>query len=83
VSFYDEVLRELLLAIGAALFIGNLIALVRRRAAAPAAVRAAPGVGDGDDEPEYLERAPVARTVLFMVIGFVVMVTALAALIAY
>ena len=30
-SFYDEVLRELVTALGAALFIANLFALVRRR----------------------------------------------------
>jgi hypothetical protein len=82
VSFYDEVLRELLLALGAALFLGNLIALIRLRRGAPAAVRSAPPIGDGD-EPEYLDHAPVARTVLFLVIGFVVMVTALAAIIAF
>ena len=33
-GFYDEVLRELLVAMGAALFLGNLMALVRRRAPA-------------------------------------------------
>ena len=31
-SFYDEVLRQLVIAIGAALFFGNLYALWRRRA---------------------------------------------------
>ena len=30
-SFYDEVLRELITALGAALFLANLFALVRRR----------------------------------------------------
>ena len=32
VNFYDDVLRELIVALGAALFIGNLYALIRRRA---------------------------------------------------
>jgi hypothetical protein len=81
VSFYDEVLREILLALGAALFIGNLIALIRIRRGAPAAVRSAAPTGEG--EPEYLDHAPIGRTLLFLVIGFVVMVTALAAIIAF
>ena len=33
-DFYDEVLRELLVAMGGALFVGNLMALLRRRAPA-------------------------------------------------
>ena len=81
-SFYDDVLRELLLALGAALFIGNLIALIRIRRDAPAAVRSGPATADGD-EAEYLDHAPIGRTLLFLVIGFVVMVTALAAIIAF
>lgn len=70
-DFYDEVLRELLVAMGAALFVGNLMALLRRRAATPA----------GDDG-EALPRAPVGRTVAFMVIGFVVAFWGLASLLA-
>jgi hypothetical protein len=70
-DFYDEVLRELLVAMGAALFVGNLLALVRRRAA----------VSPGEDG-EALERAPVGRTVAFMVLGFVVAFWGLASLLA-
>jgi hypothetical protein len=82
VSFYDEVMRELVFAIGAALFIGNLIALFRRRRGVPAGAR--PGLGAApDDEPEYLEQAPIARTLTFLAIGFVVMVAGLASLIVY
>lgn len=55
-GFYDEVLRELLVAMGAALFVGNLLALLRR--------------------------APVARTLTYMAIGFVVAVWGLASLVA-
>lgn len=66
-SFYDQVLRELLAAVGAALFLGNLVALVRRRA---------PVGAQGSD----LERAPVMRTVVYMVLGFVVMVWGIASL---
>ena len=35
-SFYDEVMRELIAAIGAALFVANVLALVRRNADAKA-----------------------------------------------
>jgi hypothetical protein len=72
VSFYDEVLRELITAVGAALFVGNLIALVRRRSdrARVPATR----------EPDTLPQAPVTRTVFYLVIGFVVMVAGIAAI---
>ena len=73
-SFYDQVLRELLAAVGGALFVGNLMALVRRRREASVAT----GTGGEAD----LDHAPVARTVLYLVIGFVVMVWGLASLIA-
>jgi len=72
-DFYDEVLRELLVAVGAALFVGNLMALIRRRA--PASV--APSE-DGHAVP----RAPVGRTVAFMVIGLFVALWGLASLLA-
>jgi hypothetical protein len=70
-DFYDEVLRELLVAMGAALFVGNLMALLRRRAPAP----------DGGDA-QASPRAPVGRTVAFMVMGFVVAFWGLASLLA-
>ena len=73
-DFYDEVLRELLVAMGAALFVGNLMALLRRRAAvAPNEV--------GEDG-EALQRAPVARTVAYMAMGFVIAFWGLASLLA-
>lgn len=68
-SFYDQVLRELLVAVGGALFVGNLLALVRRRREAPAA---------GAD----LAEAPIGRTVLYLVIGLVVMVWGIGSLVA-
>ena len=71
VSIYDDVLRELVAAIGAALFVGNLIALVRRRSGSKVAA-----TRGGDTLPE----APIARTVVYLVIGFVVMVAGLAAI---
>ena len=70
-DFYDEVLRELLVAMGAALFVGNLVALLRRRA--PASVT---------EEGEALPRAPLGRTVAYLVIGFVVAVWGVASLAA-
>jgi hypothetical protein len=70
-DFYDEVLRELLVAMGAALFVGNLMALLRRRAPAPV----------GEDGQE-LPRAPVGRTVAYMLMGFVVAFWGLASLLA-
>lgn len=74
-SFYDDVLRELIAAVGAALFVGNLVALIRRRRdrqTAPA--RAARPAGSGADRSADLTQAPTARTVTYMVLGFVVMV---------
>ena len=68
-SFYDEVMRELLVAVGGALFLGNLLALFRRRA---------PVDGDAHDLP----RAPVARTLTYLVLGLVVMVWGIASLAA-
>jgi hypothetical protein len=72
-DFYDEVLRELLVAVGAALFVGNLMALLRRRA--PASVAQS-------EDGHALPQAPVARTVAFLVLGFVVAFWGLASLLA-
>jgi hypothetical protein len=88
-SFYDEVLRELIAAMGAALFFGNLYALVRRhydedRIAARTVERGRPGspvrsVAKPSAKRE-LAQAPIARTMAFLVLGFVVMVAGLASL---
>ena len=75
-DFYDEVLRELLVAMGAALFVGNLMALLRRRAAVPGPDEESGEKGGG------LQQAPVARTVAYMVMGFVVAFWGLASLLA-
>lgn len=58
-DFVDQVLLEILAAVGGALFVGNLVALLRHRPA---------GTGRGD-----LPRAPVVRTVVYLGLGFVVM----------
>jgi hypothetical protein len=88
-SFYDSVLRELVFALGAALFVANAFALYRRRADAEKARRRAlarhrPGSpvrgnrrAAADDD---LPQAPLARTITYLVIGFVVMVAGLGAM---
>ena len=72
-GFYDEVLRELLVAMGAALFVGNLMALIRRRAPAPV---------HQSEDGHALPQAPIARTVTYLVLGFVVAVWGVASLVA-
>ena len=82
-NFYDDVLRELVFALGAALFVGNVLALVRRRRDTESARRRAvarnrPGSPvrgnrlSGSDAD--LVRAPIGRTLAYAVIGFVVMI---------
>jgi hypothetical protein len=82
VSFYDEVMRELVLALGAALFLANAFALVRRRADAR---KAATGASRGRDralgDESDLSQAPLARTVTYMLIGLIVAVWALASIV--
>ena len=70
-DFYDDVLRELLVAIGAALFVGNLLALIRRRA--PASVT---------EGGEVLPRPPLGRTITLLVLGLVVALWGIASLAA-
>lgn len=70
-DFYDDVMRELLVALGAALFLGNVFALIRRRNP-PARVKAR------SDEP--VVTVPVARTVAYATIGFIVMVWGIASI---
>jgi hypothetical protein len=90
VDFYDDVLRELITAVGAALFVGNLIALLRRRADRRRATQRAKGRPGSPvrgkvaatRNRDALPEAPLARTVLYLVIGFVVMVAGIAAIAA-
>ena len=70
-DFYDEVLRELLFALGAALFFGNLWALLRRRAPASLA-----------EDGTALPQPPLARTITFMGVGLIVAIWGLASLMA-
>jgi hypothetical protein len=91
-NFYDEVLRELLFALGAALFVANGAALLRRRTDAERArertlARTRPGSPvrgyKRKSESTDLAQAPIARTVTYLVIGFVVMIAGLAAILAH
>ncbi len=61
-SFYDNVLLELVTALGAAMFASRVLVFARRRSTP--------------------EREPLARTIIFLLIGFVVMIAGAAALIA-
>jgi hypothetical protein len=96
VTFYDEVLRELLVALGAALFFGNVYALLRRRAdaqrvASESATRSRASKRGPKPVPRSvatrqpageLAQAPVLRTAVYVALGFVMMVAGIAALAA-
>lgn len=64
----EDLLQWLMLALGGALFVGNLTAIVRP----PTEQR----------EEGQLERAPIGRSLLYAVLGLVAAVWALATLIA-
>jgi len=86
VSFYDEVMRELVLALGGALFLANGMALIRRRGDAR---RAAAGTTGGRRSggtnrahgTDDLVQAPLARTVTYLLIGLIVAIWALASIV--
>ncbi len=88
-NFYDSVLRELVFALGAALFVANAYALYRRRrdraeAQERTVARSRPGSpvrGYKTSDNSDLAQAPLGRTVGYMLIGFVVMVAGLGAMI--
>jgi len=93
VTFYDQVLRELVAAFGAALFVANCLVLLRRRRdgrvrSAVAGSRSAKSKGasrvstTGQTTEGDLVQAPVARSVAFAALGFVMMVAGIAALTA-
>lgn len=92
-SFYDDVLRELVVALGAALFVANGLALLRRRR--DAEERGARGgarsvkakgssrvVTTGQTRDGELVQAPVARSVAFAILGLVMAVAGLAAILS-
>ena len=74
VELYDQLLRELITGVGAALFVANAFALLRRNRV--------PAEPVGRREGEQLTKAPVARTVTFMLIGLVITIWGVASLIA-
>jgi len=88
VHLYEEVLLELVTALGLALFGANAYALFRRRrdrqeAARAAVVRSRPGSPvrkQVEASRGLLAEAPVARSVTFMVLGLLVFVWGLASL---
>ena len=88
-DFYSEVLLELMAALGAALFGANAYALIRRRtdrreAAREAVVRGRPGSPVRKQAKVAtsgnLDEAPLGRTIVYMAIGFVVAISAIATL---
>jgi hypothetical protein len=87
-SFYDEIMQELVLALGAALFLAYGLALVRRRSdARRAGTRSVAGsrarAGAHGENANDLAQAPLARTVTFMLIGLIVSVWALASIVTH
>lgn len=88
-NFYGEVLLELTTALGAALFVANGYALIRRgadarQAARESASRSRPGSPVRKQvrvaTTGNLPQAPLARTVTFMLLGLAVAIVGLASL---
>jgi hypothetical protein len=63
----EDLIQYLLLALGGALFVGNVMAIVRPPA---------------EQQDDALERAPVVRSLVFAGLGLVAAIWALATLIA-
>jgi hypothetical protein len=91
VDFYRQVLLELTAALGAALFVANTLALVRRRgdarrAARESAARSRPASPVRKQvrvaTTGTLPQAPLARTIAFMLLGLVVTIWCVATLVA-
>jgi hypothetical protein len=89
VDFYSEVLLELMVAFGGALFVANAFALTRRsddrrRAAKESVLRSRPGSPVRKQlrvaTTGTLPTVPVGRTVAFMLLGLVVAVWGIASL---
>jgi hypothetical protein len=90
VDFYGEVLQELVVALGAALLVANVLALFRRQrdrevAASTKLRKARPGspvkrMGQTNRHAD-LAVAPVARSVTYALVGLVVMVWGVASIV--
>lgn len=73
----------MLLAFGGALFVGNVLALVRppaKRPARPNRSDAKRRITEADLQSPVLEKAPKARTIAMATVGFVVSLWAVASL---
>lgn len=89
-GFYGDVLKELVVALGAALFIANVLALARRRrdkAQIPqkTVARARPGSpvrGYTTEKRGDLVAAPVVRSVTYAVLGLFVMIWGIASVVS-
>jgi hypothetical protein len=86
-EFYTVVLLELMAALGAALAVGNAIALVRRRRpldshAAQQSTETSTSSTTTTSTTATLTRAPLVRTLAYLALGIVVCVWSLATLIA-
>ncbi len=81
-NFYDQVLREIVAAIGAALLFGNGYALLRRRSDAKKGSGRGTASTSGSTKREELVAAPIGRTLAFMLLGAVMLVAGVAALTA-
>jgi len=76
-------MRELVLALGGALFLANGAALVRRRGDARRAAAGGhrPRATNGANSTDDLVQAPLARTVTYLLIGLIVAIWALASIV--
>ena len=90
-DFYSQVLLELMVAFGGALFVANAFALLRRssdrrHAAKEAVLRGRPGSPVRKQArvatTGTLAAAPVGRTIAFMLLGLVVAVWGIASLLS-
>ena len=88
-GFYGEVLKELVVALGAALLVANVLALLRRtrdREQIPqkTVARSRPGSpvrGYSTTKRGDLVAAPVVRSVTYAVLGFFVMIWGIASVV--
>ena len=88
-DFYRDVLLELVTALGAALFLANAFALLKRRGdrargAKEAIKRARPGSPVRSQvrvaTTGNLPQVPIGRTVTYMVLGFIVFIWGIASI---
>ncbi|HEY3832603.1 MAG TPA: hypothetical protein VGO03_09945 [Acidimicrobiia bacterium] len=89
-GFYGEVMQELVVALGAALLLANVIALVKRRQDKESAAQRKPHktrpgspvkrMGQADRHGD-LAVAPLARTVTYALVGLVVMLWGVATIV--